>query len=457
MAAAINTRLATEVLAERTLKSSFRAFLAATAPNKPYLWGRHTLALANALQRISDRVDAGKPTYQIVIVPPRSGKSDQASRRFPAWYLWRNPRHEVILASYASGLATDLSHDCRRIYREFGAIDDTRGRVDAWRTKQGGGLYAVGLGGTITGRGAHCLVIDDYLKGREEAESELIRERVWDSFRNDLWTRLAPVHSVVIVATRWHLDDLVGRILREAKDNPDFPSFSVLRFPAWDESDGWLFPERFSAEYYKAQRAAVGSYAWEALYQGDPQPRGGNLFAVDDIQIVNEFPHNGALWCRGWDLASTSKERYKDDPDYTVGVKLARVNGSLWIDDVCRGQWDALEREKRILDVADRDGGATRVGIESVAGYKDAAVRLKQLLRGKAVVAEERPDKDKVARACVLEPLFESGNVVLRRAPWNEAFLAEIAAFPRGRHDDQVDAMVVAHRLSQRRCSVEII
>jgi len=388
-------------------------------------------------------------------VPPRHGKSDLVSRRFPAWHLMRSEQtaaHEVILASYSANLATDLSHSARRCYAEVApryglGIDETRGLLAAWRTTKGGGVYAVGLGGTITGRGADILAIDDYLKGREEAESELIRDKVWDSFRNDLVTRRAPVSGIVIPCTRWHEDDLVGRIIKAQEDDPDFPRFELVRFPAQDEDGAYLFPERFSPQYYLEQKSTLGSYAWEALYQGDPHPRRGNMFRADLVNIVDKAP-DGLLWARGWDLASTEKQRTKDDPDFTAGVKLA-LNGELWIDDVTKGQWSVGKRNARIVDTALSDGPGTHVGIECVAGYKDAFEQIRTLLAGKAVVYPVTPTRDKVARAAPIEPLFESGKVNLVRGPWNAAFLAECGAFPGGKHDDQIDAMVVAYLRAQ--------
>ena len=384
-------------------------------------------------------------------MPPRHGKSDQCSRTFPAYYLTRNPDHEVILATYAANLSEDLSHAARKRFEESGPefglkLSADRNQIGAWMIEgHRGGMFSIGLGGSITGRGAHCLVIDDYLKNRAEAESETIRDGIWDAFRSDLMTRLAPAHAVIIVATRWHEDDLVGRIEKEMAVEPKFPKFKRINFPAWDEREGWLFPERFPAEWYEARRATVGLYAWESLYQGNPQPRTGRMLRADLVNVIkaSDVPKN--LRCaRAWDLASTEKERVKDDPDYTVGALTAWDGDKLFILDLKRGQWSATQRDAIIQQTAAADGPAVHVWIETVAGYKDTFMRMRDLLRGRSIVRNSIPKGDKVTRAAVLEPTYESGNVFIVEAPWNHDFLAEASAFPKGKHDDIVDAVTIS-------------
>ncbi|MCX7805842.1 MAG: phage terminase large subunit [Planctomycetota bacterium] len=440
----------------------FRAFLDEFPPAPNYIWGRHTQILACELEMLTVAVEHGRSAYLIVNMPPRHGKSDLASRRWPVWHLLRNPDHEVILATYSAELSEHMARAARRCFLEAGPRyglrpSEDQFQIGAWGIEgRRGGMYSMGLGGTITGRGAHALVIDDYCKNREEAESGTMRDRVWDSFRNDLMTRLAPVHAVAVVATRWHEDDMVGHIEREMERDAAFPRFRSVVLPALDEAGGrWLFPERFPPSWYEAQRAAVGSYAWEALYMQRPRPRAGRMLRADLARVVGpeEFPPwpGGATkagagrvrWARGWDLAS-SEARAKEDPDYTVGVLAGWDGGTLWIADVVRGRWTALERERAMVETARRDGPGVPVAVEQVAGYKDAVVRLRALLAGKAVVRAETPRADKLALAAALEPLFEAGRVALLRAPWNRALLDEIAAFPAGRHDDQVDALRIA-------------
>lgn len=438
---------------------SFPVYFSLSAPAEPYLFGVHTNAILKELDEGARIVEEGGSYLGIICLPPRHGKSDAVSRRFPPWFLMRNPNWDVILASYSADLTAEFAKQARRNYRDMApwivgnTVDAKNARWHSWGPEGGTGhMRSVGLGGTITGTGAHCLLIDDYCKNREEAESLLQRDKVWDSFRSDLWTRLAPNHMVVICATRWHEDDLVGRILEEMRKDATFPKFKLINFPA--QSDryprGWLFPERFSPGYYEAAQKLVGSYAWQCIYQQDPVTRGGTLFKTDRVRVVgaDEFATltQGLRFIRGWDVASSKEERTREDPDYSVGTRSGwkREARTLFISDVQRGQWEAPERNRRMIKSAEMDGSSTQVRIEVVAGYKDAYTIIKAELRGKMIVKPFTPEGDKVSRASFLEPIFEAGNIVLLRAPWNAPWMEEMSAFPGGKHDDQVDSLVIS-------------
>jgi len=433
----------------------FASFFQAYLPNDRYQYGPHTHRIIDECQKTSEELENGHCRYVIISVMFRHGKSDIVSRRFPCWHLLRNPDHEIILASYNYELATSMAHEVRRLFREAGrlydlGIEKDRATISSWQVAEHrGALHTAGIGGTITGRGAHLLILDDYLKNREEAESETMRDKVWHSFQSDLITRLAPVHAVFIVATRWHEDDLIGRIKTKNDPNsenydPDFPVFETIEFPALNEAGDYLFPQRFNEGWYKSMRSALGTYAWNAMAQQNPTPRTGNLLQVKNVKIVDAMPE-GLRWRRGWDPASTAKERCKDDPDYTVGTKTAFKGGVLYVDDVVRLQAEAPQRDKLIIETAKRDSRSVTVYIEMVAGYKDLFIGMRQILSGYAVVRPFKPgSRDKVSRAAYLEPLFEAGRVVIRRAEWNRKWLSELAAFPAGKHDDQVDSLVIS-------------
>lgn len=435
---------------DRATVKSFESFMRAYPPNEPYSWGRHTLAICRVLQRATEAVERGETYYGYVCCPPRHGKSDLTSRRYGVWHLRRNPTHEVILAMYGHELALDLGVDARRCAREVGLqLTPDRQLQHSWRTDEGGGYHAVGLEGAVTGFGAHVLVVDDYLKGIEAAESERERDNVWDAFRVELFSRLSPEgHACVVVANRWHERDLIGRIEAEAKENPAFPRFEAHVFPARDEESGeWLFPERFQATHYEKARAVFGAYWWSAIYQQNPQSREGGMLQTDRIvwhDSASEFPQDGLRWVRFWDLASTEKQRTKRDPDWTCGSKLGyrQLNGlpEVWVADVRRVRKTAPERDRMIREVAMRDGGGVEVAVETNGGYKDAGNYLRELLRGLRSMTDQPSDTDKVVRATPLEPVIEAGNFHCLRAEWNDAYEAELAAFPHGGHDDQVDA-----------------
>jgi len=447
---------------ERALRASYRnfnSFFRAYHPGSSYIYGDHTVSILNAVNQAIYKLENGENSYTIINIPQRHGKSDIISRRLPVWTLLRNPTLEIILASYNQEIAEDMSIDARACYREicndYGrSISNEKDQIKSWKTDQGGGLFAVGFGGTATGRGANLLIIDDFFKSRLEAESETIRKRVWESIQSDFMTRLAPVHAVIILANRWHVDDPVGRIIKknnlaDSSYDPEFPKFNIIKFPAQNEQGKWLFTERFSEQWYKSERALMGNYAWSAQGLQNPQPRRGNMLRADMVQILKDMPDN-IRWVRGWDLASSEKERMKDDPDYTVGTKLGLRFGNngappeIFIDNVIRGQWTALKRDEIIKNTALKDGSGVHVYIEAVAGYKDTYTRMKGILSGHSVVRQVTPHQDKVIRASAFEPIFEIGNVYIREAPWNHAWLEEIKAFPSVSHDDQVDSVVIA-------------
>lgn len=436
----------------RMQRDSFRAFFQCYEPTKPYVYGRHTWALIDECQRATEAMERGECYYAIVCLPPRHGKSDVISRRYPVWHLLGHPDDEIILASHTADLAHGMCVESLRCFRraacDFG-LRPGKQRQNEWTVDgRKGKLQAMGLGGSITGKGANVFIIDDYLKNRQEAESTVVRDHQWDSFQSDLWTRRAPVHAFIIVATRWHVDDLVGRLQAEHEKNPDFPKFKMVRFPAQLDDGSYLFPERFPAAYYESQKA-LGVYAWQSLFQNDPAPRMGNLLRADLVNWIDaaEVPE-GLSWRRGWDLASSEKERMKDDPDYTVGTLAAydAKTRRLYIRDVVRGQWSALKRDSRMEETAQLDAasGCARVNIEAIGGYVDTFNRVRSNLRGTAVVRKVTPMVDKVARASVLEPLFEAGNVYAVKGRWNQDWESEFLAFPSWKHDDQVDSLVVA-------------
>lgn len=425
-----------------------------------YPLGPHSKAMLRALQECTEAVERGENRYLIINMPPRHGKTDICGRTYPIWHLARNPRHEIILASYGAQLSNDISRMARDTMAQCckdGVIPHKPSqsvfRGDQWGLDgYPGRLFSVGLGGTITGRGGNIIIIDDYLKNREEAESVATRDKLWSSFRNDLLTRRAPTgHAVIIVATRWHEDDLVGRIHKAMEDNPKYPRYETITFPAQNEDTGeYLFPERFDAAFYESIKAEVGSYAWQSLYQQDPKPREGNMLRGDLVNFINasELPE-GLRWIRAWDLSSTDKQRSKDDPDYTVGTLAAYddKNHRVYIRNVRKGQWSALKRDKIMVDTAklDKQLGCANIVIEGVAGYKDTYTRMKSILKGHAIVKLATPRKDKVARASeTIEALFEAGEIYAVRASWNDNWMNEVLTFPTGAHDDQVDSLVLS-------------
>ncbi len=259
----------------------------------------------------------------------------------------------------------------------------------------------------------------------------------------------------MIVANRWGPDDIVARIKRKndpdsEEYDPDFPIFEFHEFPAYVEKkdakkygySGWLHPDRYSETWYRHERALLSEYAWSAQGLQNPTPRVGNLLRVDLVQEDEHFP-DGLEWFWAWDVASSEKEIASQDPDFTVGTRMAWADPDLYIDTVVYGRWKALERDSKVKKHT-RKG--ERVFIESVGAYKDMAEHMKSMLAGIASeVVAIKVHADLAARATVkAEATFESSHVHVRKgAKWLPFWRRQIGAFPSSNeHDDCVASLV---------------
>lgn len=403
-----------------------------------------------------DAVERGEIKRLMVFMPPRHGKSELTSKRFPAWFLGRNPGKQVITASYSADLAQDFGRHARNIVAssEFAALfpgvgvaGDSAAR-DKWHTSKGGVYTAAGVSGSLTGKGAHVALIDDPIKGRQEAESDTVRNAVWDWYRSVLRTRLMPGGAIVLVLTRWHPDDLAGRLLAEM-ENGTGESWDVLSLPAIaDSTDDALgrqigeplWPDVFDLPELEAIEKSIGTREWSSLYQQQPTPGEGTLFKTGMFPIDDAAPTGGTI-VRRWDLAATRQVGTRD-PDWTVGVKMARyTDGRFSILDVVRLRGDPQEVEATIKNTAALDGHNVEIILPQDPGQagKAQAEYFIRMLTGYRVRAE-RETGDKATRAAPFSSQANAGNVSLVRAPWNRTFLDELGQFPAGAHDDQVDA-----------------
>ncbi len=432
---------------------------------RPLLMGRHTRAICDRLTLAVEDWRRGISTFLLVAVPFRHGKSDIVSRALPAFFLGRNRDREpdVVMSGYGASLIHSFSKRVQRIMRSerYGILyPGTRpmGTIASWQVAGSAGtVTAVGLGGAITGKGGDLIVLDDYCKSREEAVSQKKRDKTWDAFRDDLLTRRGPASIVVVTATPWHVDDIRGRILDHMAKDEEFPQFEELNFPARKPGpDGWdyLFPERFSPDWYNSQRAALGKQA-AALLDCSPVVEGGNRF--DPRRVVVHDTLEG--WpagreARGWDLASSSKDRDKDDPDWTWGIRgLSREvpmpggvrKRDLWIRSMVACREEAPARNALIRATAQDDGPGVAQHVEAFGAYKDAFTQLRSALPGH-IVRPSRLPGDKSAKLAALEPVMEAGDVHVY-APgcrqWLDLWSAQFAAFPDGKHDDAPDATAV--------------
>lgn len=375
----------------------------------------------------------------MIFMPPRHFKSETVTVRYAAWRLECDPAMRVIVGAYSQTLAEKFSRKTRRIARSRLHLSKERAASEDWETEQGGGLRAVGVGGGITGQGGNLVIVDDPVKNREEANSETYRNKVWDWYTDDLYTRLEPGAAMILIMTRWHQDDLAGRIL--VSENAK--QWTVVSLPAEaEEGDPLgrhigqaLCPERFDEAALEDIHREIGN-SFYALYQQRPQPAEGGMFKREKAQIAAASPVEGSR-VRFWDKAGT-----KDAGDYTVGVRMLRApNGTYYVEDVVRGQWEASDREAMMRQTAMLDGTKVRIKIEQEPGSsgKDSAAASIRNLAGFSV--EALPSSgSKEDRADGLAAQWGAGNVFLVKADWNANYIEELCAFSSGKHDDQVDA-----------------
>lgn len=435
------------------------------------------------LNRKLTALAAGRIRRLLVCLPPRHGKSELISKYFPAWYLGTFPDRRVILASYESDFAAGWGRKVRDLLNEHGKgifgvrVRQDSSAADRWDLEgETGGMTTAGVGASVTGRGAHLLVIDDPVKNAEEANSPTYRNRAWDWYVSTAYTRLEPGGAVALVQTRWHEDDLAGRILASAGRTGE--PWEVLNLPALaEEGDPLgrqpgeaLWPARYSAERLLEIRATQDDPAagqvrhwFDALYQQRPVPAEGGLFKRDWFRYWApggsggryrlEQPGGGtkvvlASDCRRFgvvDLAFSTKT----SADYTVITAWAVTPDSdLVLLDVVRARMEGPEIIPAVAGVY-RDHDLAYVGIEEVAAQM---LVVQQARRQGLVVRGLKADKDKRTRAIPATIRMEAGQVYLPKFhPLRADVEAELLAFDSGAHDDVVDNFAYAAVEVQKR------
>lgn len=425
-------------LEARRARKSLLAFTEFTNP--VYYRAEHHEKIAAKLEA----VEAGKIDRLMIFMPPRHGKSELASKRFPAWCLGRNAHRQIIAASYNSDLASDFGRNVRNIVGspEFGQVfPDVSLAVDSaaanrMNTNKGGAYVAAGVGTAITGRGADIALIDDPFKDREEADSQRRRDTVWDWYRSTLFTRLMPGGAVVLIQTRWHEDDLAGRLLEAEGDQWD-----VLELPALHEGKA-LWPAWYDVPTLERIRDTIGPREWSALYQQKPQPDEGTFFRREWFKEWEKLP---ALRYYG-----TSDYAVTDGGgDYTVHrIWGIDASGAIYRVDGWRGQSTSDVWIERKLDLIAKykplawfgEGGVIQKAIEPM---------LKRRMQDRKVYCRLEwlsSAADKPTRARSFQAWAASGRVYFERG----ADLSEFLVFPAGKHDDDVDtASLIGRALDQ--------
>ena len=414
--------------------------------------------VCNALDQFLADVIAKKSPRLMITMPPRHGKSQLVSRLFPAFALGRFPDLSFIGTSYSASLADSFSKDIQRVidsdeYRAIfpetqlgtGKVGDALRQASVFEIQGHKGRYrSAGVGGGITGHGGEILIVDDPFKDHEDADSETIRNRVWNWYTSTLYTRRSPGAGIIIINTRWHCDDLSGRLL-EAEKRGQGDHWDILNFPAIAEQDEphrkkgeALHPARYPLADLLQIKRAIGSRDWEALYQQHPVPDGGAMYRAEWVKrwSAATLPQTFDKVIQSWDMAFKGT----DSSDFVVGQVWGKAGANFYLLDQTRGRWDFVQTLEMVKLLTKRHPKAWTKLVEEKANGAAVMSQLRSTVGGFVPIV---PKESKEARAFSVTPLWESGNVFLppHEVEWvDRDFLPELLTFPAGAHDDQVDA-----------------
>lgn len=395
----------------------------------------HLLPLIHEIERAEH-----ESVRALVSVPPRHSKTETLLHAV-AWWVARHPEKTVAYATYGDRLTKSKSRLARDYARAAGVeLRDDGSALNEWRTPQGGGALFTSIGGPFTGQGCDLLIIDDPHKDRAEAESQIIRDTVYDWYRGTSYSRVEPGGGIIVCHTRWHPDDLIGRLLRDADE-----SWRRVFLPALSDAGEPLWAERWPAAELERKRVGVGPYEWASTYMGEPRPRGGAVF--DDVRFYDKLPEGKSFRVTvGLDLAYSAKTH----ADWSVAVVLAEYDGTYYLLDVVREQTTPSEFAKRLRQIHASHPGARWLWYTSTteAGLAD-------LLRKECgfPLLGEVAKADKFVRAQPVAAAWRDGKVLVPSgAAWASAFVSELASFTgvNDKHDDQVDSLAAAFDMAVR-------
>ncbi len=402
--------------------------------------GAHHRLICDALER----VERGEVKRLLIEAPPRHGKSELASRRFPAWYIGRHPERQIISASYNDLLANDIGRDVRNLVREreyrnvFPDVTLAEDSMAAgrWHTAQGGAYLATGVGGTMTGYGAHLLTIDDPHKGREEADSERIRDNVWSWYTSTALTRLMPESAVVMILTRWHEDDLAARALASEH-------WEVLKLPAIKDGAA-LWPEWYPLPRLEGIRAVLPPRDWQALYQQEPRADQGTYIQREWFDERYTKPPNGLNVYIVSDFAVTEAKEGKD-PDYTEhGVFGLGQDDKMYVLDWWYGQTTTDVWMEQLLRLFKKWKPSCWFG-EAGTIWNAINPTLTTTMRERRIYCRTEkltPIHDKAIRGRGFQGRAHARRVAFPvKEEWAERVINQCVAFPGGKHDDAFDVM----------------
>jgi predicted phage terminase large subunit-like protein len=414
-------------------------------------------ALCRDLEIFYDDVINGRNPHLMVFAPPRSGKTEIVSRHFPAWAFGKNPNIDIIGTSYAASLAEANCRDVQRIMDSdvyLKIFPKSSMNAKNVRTVSGSalrnsetfeivghrGIYrAAGVGGGITGKGFSIGCCDDPFKDHEEAYSKTIRDKVYDWYKTTFYTRKSPRSGVIIINTRWHEDDLCGRLLAD-----DPKKWKVVSYKAIAEEDEThrkkgeaLHPERYPIETLLEFKKTLGSRFFAAMYQQSPVPAEGSIINRTWFKYYKVLPLYDEM-ILSWDMAFKDS----DNSDFVVGQCWARAGSLYYLVDQVRARMGFSATVEALKMMCKKYPKANAKLVEDKANGSAIIDHLKKEITGLIPIV---PKESKLARLASVSPMFEAGNVFLPEAEeWCHDYTVELTTFPSGAHDDQVDSTSMA-------------
>ena len=455
---------------QKKSNEDFLTFVRKEAPKlvPDFKMGRHIQVLCHKLQQVVD----GDCKRLMVFLPPRSSKSVICSKLFPAWYIGRNPSHEIMSVSHSDQLASDFGRSVRDIVnsedfdRMFSGVK-LRSDVKAagkWKTNKNGSYYAAGVRSQIAGRGAHIALLDDVMS-EEDAISESGRRYIKEWYPSGLRTRVMPNGAIIIINTRYHFDDICGWLLKQQEEIEMQNKWDVIRIPAWlDEEAAKLldlpvgssyFPEWKPKEVLEIDeqeiKASNGSRYWNALYMQDPQPDAGGIIKKKWFQIwEDEEPPPCDFIIQTYDTAFSTKSTADNSVIQTWGIFPSmetdpttgreHTEGNLILLSNMYGRYEYPELRRLAQDMY-QDYKPDVCIVEKKASGQSL---IQDMRRSKLPVLEYMPDRDKVSRVYAASPFLEAGKVWIPDTEWSQALFDESIQFPNAAHDDMVDCMTMA-------------